>query len=205
MKIQHPLLAAALAVASLTASPTLHAESTYGYNAAGAGPVSAQARVNVNVNVPRLILLRVGTGDAAVNTETITAGLSLPGSPTDGNNQAFAWDGSSPTVLTTPSSGLAAYAWTNSSGGASINGSVSTPDAGTTGLTAADISVTVGNLGALPVLSHPGADTGTFSATVIPRNTVTGATWYYDVNPVAAAAAAAGAFSQTITYTATSL
>lgn len=54
-------LAGALAgAAMLLVSANGLAESQYGYNSAGTGPVTAQAKVNVKVTVPLLVLLRRG-------------------------------------------------------------------------------------------------------------------------------------------------
>jgi hypothetical protein len=76
------------------------AESTYGYNAAGTGVVIAKARLNLVINVPKLILLRVGSSGATVDTLTWNSGLTwatAPGTLTNGNNQATNWDGTAPT------------------------------------------------------------------------------------------------------------
>ena len=91
------------------------AESTYGYNAAGTGVVTANARLNLVINVPKLILLRVGSSGATVDTLTWNSGLTwatAPGTLTNGNNQPTDWDGAAPTATTNPAavSALAARA-----------------------------------------------------------------------------------------------
>ncbi len=194
------LTATAAAAAALLSTQALHAESTYGYNSAGTGAVSATARVNVNVSIPKLIMLRVGSAGASVDNVDIAL---TPSSSTFGNgdSQGFAWDGSAPTFTASTVAGLNAFAWTNASG-ATLTGAVSTPDTGTTGLTAASILVSAN---AADSLQHPGANTGGFTTQPIPANTLQTGTWTYSVDAAAAAAASAGAFSQTVTYTASAL
>lgn len=196
---------AAASAALLLASPTLQAESTYGYSAAGATGVTARASVNINVTVPTLLLLRVGGDAAAISDLTLaiqpTGGI--PGgsaSPlTGGSNQASGWDGTAPVLSAAPAS-LTAYAWTNSTGGGNVNGLVTTPFDATSGLTAADILVA--NTG---TLVHPGANTGAFAATTFARNTLVSSTWAYSLSPAGLANAAAGAHTQVVTYTASAL
>jgi len=211
MKTPFKLLASAGAAALVLTSTGLQAESTYGYNPAGAAGATATARVNINVTVPTLILLRVGSNAAVVDTVTLALqpNPGIPGplgaaSPlTAGSSQASGWDGTAPimSATATPAT-LTAIAWTNSAGGGNVNGAVTTPFAAASGLTAANILVTSGGGGSL---AHPGADTGTFAATPFARNTVVSSTWAYSMNPAGLAAAAAGSHTQVVTYTATAL
>ncbi|MGC4396746.1 hypothetical protein [Hydrogenophaga sp. T2] len=200
MKASRQRLALAAAAAAVFGTSIAHAESTYGYNTTGAA-VSATARVAVNVTVPKVIMLRVGSDNTAVDTVAIT--LTPNGVGTEGNALPFSWDGSAPTFMASTAPGLAAYAWTNVTG-ATLNGAVTTPDAGTTGLTASAIDVTASTTGTNP-LPHPGTNTGTFTPVALAPNVAYSGTWTFGLNPTAAAAAAAGTFSQTVTYTASAL
>lgn len=200
------------ALALLT--PGAQAESTYGYNAAGAAGATANAKVNFEVKVPMLILLRVGTSGTTVDTVTLTVAPSpgIPGlggvaaaSLVDGSNQPTAWDGTAPVMAATASpASVTAYAWTNSSGGGSLNGAITTAFAGASGLTGASIAVT----SAAPVnggLAHPGTNLGAFTAQTFTPNSLRSSTWAYSLTPAAVAAVTAGSHTATVTYTATSL
>jgi hypothetical protein len=209
MKTTFKLLATAAGAAMLLVSPTLQAESTYGYNAAGAAGATATARVNINVTVPTLILLRVGSNADTVDTVTLAV-QPTPGIPggvasplTAGNSQASGWDGTAPIMaaVATPAT-LTAFAWTNSAGGGNVTGAVTTAFPAASGLTAADILVTNGGTG---TLAHPGANTGTFTPTTFARNTVVSSTWAYSLSAAGLANAAAGSPTQLVTYTATAL
>ena len=177
------------------------AESTYGYNAAGTG-VAANARLNLVINVPKLILLRVGSSGATVDTLTWNSGLTwatAPGTLTNGNNQPTDWDGAAPTAATNPAA-VSAFAWTNGSSGGSL-----TYDAnafGVGGPTLSDITVTSAS-----GLVHPApsplaaASTG---ATVFAKNILATGSWSFALGgtPVTWTA---GQYTSQITYTATSL
>ncbi len=209
MKNTFKLLAVASAAGMLLASPTLQAESTYGYNAAGAAGATATARVNINVTVPTLILLRVGSDAGTVDTVTLAVQPSpgIPGgvaSPLSaGNNLATGWDGTAPIMAATATPAtLTASAWTNSAGGGNVTGAVTTAFPAASGLTAADIVVTSAGAG---TLAHPGANTGTFTPTAFARNTVVSSTWAYSLSAAGLANAAAGSHTQLVTYTATAL
>ncbi len=209
MKTTFKLLATAAGAAMLLVSPTLQAESTYGYNAAGAAGATATARVNINVTVPTLILLRVGSNAGTVDTVTLAV-QPTPGIPggvasplAAGNSQASGWDGTAPIMAATATPAtLTAFAWTNSAGGGNVTGAVTTAFPAASGLTAADILVTNGGTG---TLAHPGANTGTFTPTTFARNTVVSSTWAYSLSAAGLANAAAGAHTQVVTYTATAL
>ncbi len=209
MKTSFKLLATAAGAAMLLVSPTLQAESTYGYNAAGAAGATATARVNINVTVPTLILLRVGSNADTVDTVTLAV-QPTPGIPggvasplTAGNSQASGWDGTAPIMAATATPAtLTAFAWTNSAGGGNVTGAVTTAFPAASGLTAADILVTNGGTG---TLAHPGANTGTFTPTTFARNTVVSSTWAYSLSAAGLANAAAGSHTQVVTYTATAL
>ena len=179
------------------------AESTYGYNAAGTGVVTANARLNLVINVPKLILLRVGSSGATVDTLTWNSGLTwatAPGTLTDGDNQATNWDGAAPTVTITNPADVSAFAWTNSSGGGSLAYAATPFTAG--GPTLGDITVA-----SAPGLAHPApsplAATST-GATVFARNALATGTWSFALGGTPTAWTA-GQYTSQITYTATSL
>lgn len=202
-KIIGTLLGAALAAASGVAL----AESTYGYSAAGTGAVSANASVNLRVAVPMLILLRVGS-QTAVDEITWTNTPSWSTSPTtlgDGNNQAANWDGVAPSLsITSTTNALAVYAWHN--GGAAgatltFTGTAFTPAGGPTltNITVADTALGTGT-----AIAHPGADLGTVNAQYLTTNTLYSRTWTYTLGGTPASWAA-GTYSGSVTYTATTL
>ena len=180
------------------------AESTYGYNAAGTGVVTANARLNLVINVPKLILLRVGSSGATVDTLTWNSGLTwatAPGTLTNGNNQPTDWDGAAPTAATTTNpAAVSAFAWTNSSGGGSLAYAATAFGAG--GPALGDITVT-----SAPGLAHPApsplAATST-GATAFARNTLATGIWSFALGGTPAAWTA-GQYTSTVTYTATSL
>ena len=208
MNKQTKIIGALLGAALATASGVAVAESTYGYDAAGATNVSATAKVKVKVTVPKLLLLRVGADDTSVDILTFSAALTggvIPGgaAPTDGSSNPSAWNGSAPTFATPANQNLTAYLWTNSSGGATLTLSSAT-DTALGSIAPTDILVTPTALvGAMPV--HP-ANTGTGSfPTNAARNTLHTATWGYSISGSALTAAPAGVYEQTTTYTATTL
>lgn len=180
------------------------AESTYGYNAAGTGVVTANARLNLVINVPKLILLRVGSSGATVDTLTWNSGITwvtAPATLTDGNNQATNWDGTAPGTGTTANpAAISAFAWTNSLGGGSLAYAATPFTAG--GPTLGDITVT-----SAPGLAHPApsplAATST-GATAFARNTLATGIWSFALGGTPAAWTA-GQYTSTVTYTATSL
>ena len=183
------------------------AESTYGYNAAGTGVVTANARLNLVINVPKLILLRVGSSGATVDTLTWNSGLTwatAPGTLTNGNNQATNWDGAAPTAATTNPADVSAFAWTNNSGGGSLVYAATPFGAG--GPALGDITVTSAATSA-PGLAHPApsplvaVSTG---ATFFARNTLATGTWSFALGGTPTAWTA-GQYTSQITYTATSL
>ena len=179
------------------------AESTYGYNAAGTGVVTA-ARLNLVINVPKLILLRVGSSGATVDTLTWNSGITwvtAPGTLTNGTNQPTDWDGAAPTAATTTNpAAVSAFAWTNSSGGGSLAYAATAFGAG--GPALGDITVA-----SAPGLVHPApsplaaASTG---ATVFAKNILATGSWSFALGgtPVTWTA---GQYTSQITYTATSL
>lgn len=180
------------------------AESTYGYNAAGTGVVTANARLNLVINVPKLILLRVGSSGATVDTLTWNSGITwvtAPATLTDGDNQATNWDGTAPGTGTTANpAAISAFAWTNSSGGGSLAYAATPFTAG--GPTLGDITVA-----SAPGLAHPApsplAATST-GATAFARNTLATGIWSFALGGTPAAWTA-GQYTSTVTYTATSL
>ena len=180
------------------------AESTYGYNAAGTGVVTANARLNLVINVPKLILLRVGSSGATVDTLTWNSGITwvtAPATLTDGDNQATNWDGTAPGTGTTANpAAISAFAWTNNSGGGELAYAATPFTAG--GPTLGDITVT-----SAPGLAHPdpsplaAISTG---ATVFARNTLATGSWSFALGGTPAAWTA-GQYTSTVTYIATSL
>ena len=192
------------AVAAL-ASGAAMAESTYGYdNAVTPGVVVATAKLKITVNIPKLILLRVGSAGPATDEITFTATPNIqtaPGAaPVVGDSQPATWNGVAPTFAfaATPSAAVTAYLWHNNAALAQLTCSATTAF---TGLTAADVTVTsVGSL------AHPGANTacGT-TVSSLARNTVLTSTWTFAVSAANVALAAAGADSEVVTYTATTL
>lgn len=189
------------------------AASTYGYSATGTGAVSATANVKVTVTVPKLIILRVGTSGATVDTLAFTAGLDATGIPggvttlTAGNSQASGWTGVAPvwgTPTSTPSpASVAAYVWTNATGATlAMSTAVTTP---LTGITPANIGVSATGTNFLS--GHPANTSLTTFAGTIPSNTAITSTWTYSILNAATvlAATAAGTYAQTTTYTATAL
>lgn len=202
------LVPACAALAML--SPGAQAESTYGYNASGAAGATARARVNLEIRVPMLILLRVGTSGAAIDSVTITAAPNgIPGgiaaaALANGSNLATGWNGTAPVMTSTSSpANVTAYAWTNSRNGGSVTGAITTAFT-TGGLTGASIAVA----SASPVnggLAHPGTNLGTFTPQAFPANSLRSSTWAYSLTTAALASVTAGTHSATVTYTATSL
>ena len=210
MKTTMKKMAVIAGAAAALASGAAMAESTYGYDSAGTGTVSATAKLDITVTVPKLILLRVGTSDNTVDVATLTATLNtgIPGgiaNPlTAGNSQASGWDGTAPVWSTASSSNVQAWAWTNSTGGGKVDAAVTTAFLGTSGLTAADITVaSTAVLGG--GLAHPGTDTGTNVTTSFARNTVVSSTWVFSIAPAALANVVGGSNTERMTYTATSL
>jgi hypothetical protein len=183
------------------------AESQYGYASSGVGPVRAQANVKLKVTVPKLILLRVGS-QTAVDEITWTNTPSWSTSPTtlvDGNNQAANWDGVAPSLsITSTTNALAVYAWHN--GGAAgatltFTGTAFTPAGGPTltNITVADTALGTGT-----AIAHPGANLGTATAQNLTTNTLYSRTWTYTLGGTPASWAA-GTYSGSVTYTATTL
>ena len=179
------------------------AESTYGYNAAGTGVV-ANARLNLVINVPQLILLRVGSSGATVDTLTWNSGITwvtAPGTLTDGDNQATNWDGTAPgTGTTANSAAVSAFAWTNSSGGGSLAYAATAFAAG--GPTLGDITVTSD-----PGLVHPtpvALATDSTGPATFTKNALATGTWRFALGGTPDTWTA-GQYTSQITYTATSL
>ena len=179
------------------------AESTYGYNAAGTGVVTANARLNLVINVPKLILLRVGSSGATVDTLTWNSGITwvtAPATLTDGDKQATNWDGVAPAVTITNPAAVSAFAWTNSSGGGSLAYAATAFGAG--GPALGDITVT-----SAAGLAHPAPSplaTASTGATAFARNTLATGSWSFALGGTPAAWTA-GQYTSTVTYTATSL
>lgn len=193
---------AVVAAVALAAGGAAMAESTYGYNPSG-GARTATARLNVTVNIPKLVLLRVGSSGATVDTATLNGAFSgIPGgvaTPVDGSDLATGWNGTAPTMSDVSSSGVNVVAWTNGSG-ATLTGSLTTAFS-ETGM---DAAVTVANSAALPggALAHPGGALTFGGSTNITRNTVVGSTWTYSMTGAAMLGFPSGSYTAVATYTA---
>jgi hypothetical protein len=205
------VLTFAVGAALVLSSGASMADSQYGYNAAGTGPVTAQAHLTVTVNVPLLILLRVGSATGTGDTVNLNAAFAsgVPGGPatlTGGSNQAATWDGNAPslTVTSNPTS-VTASGWTNSTGGGNLKCTVSTPFGATSGLTSASVSVTSSPASGAGSLAHPGTDTSCGGTTTFARNAIASSTWTFSMSAANLAAANPGTNSESLTYTATTL
>lgn len=199
-------LAHACAVATSLAllSSVALAESTYGYNSAGTGTVLATARVNLSLSVPKLILLKVGTAGATVDTLAWTTSYSIPATPTvpaaTANSVAVTWTGAAPTVpaLTNPGA-LAVSAWTNAATTSTVNCAMGAWVGPAGGPANVDFVVTTTG-----TLTHPGANLSVCAATSFAKNTVASGTWAYALGgtPVNWPA---GVYTNVVTYTATGI
>lgn len=194
------VLTASLALTSGVAM----AESTYGYNSAGTGTVLATARVNLSVTVPKLILLKVGTAGATVDTLSWTLGYSIPATPTvpsvTGDSIAVAWNGAAPTspAMTNPAA-LAVSAWTNAATTSTVNCAMGSWTGPTGGPVNADFTVTTTG-----TLTHPGLNLNACAATTFAKNTVASGTWAYALGGTPSGWPA-GTYTNVITYTATGI
>lgn len=202
---------AAVALASL-AIGTAQAESQYGYSAAADAQVSAQANVDIQLTVPRLILLRVGSSGDTVDTVSFQAALDtgIPGgvdvaSIADGTNQATGWNGTAPAFVPNATGAtLRAFAWTNSNGGGSLTGTSTGGFIGNGAPSASAITVSSAVVTGAG-LAHPGANVETFTPVTFARNTLLASDWTYAIDGAALAGISAGTYTQTVTYTATTL
>lgn len=194
----------ALAICLTLTSGVAIAESTYGYNSAGTGTVTATARVNLSVTVPKLILLKVGTAGAVVDTLSWTLGYSIPAASTiptvTGNNVAVVLDGTAPavTAVTNPAA-LAVSAWTNAATTSTVNCAMGAWVGPAGGPANADFTVT-----STGTLAHPGANLNACAATAFAKNSLATGTWAYALGgtPVSWPA---GTYTNVITYTATGI
>ena len=208
MNKQTKIIGAALGLALVMGSTVAVAESQYGYASSGVGPVTAQANVKLKVTVPLLILLRVGAAGPISTGDDIawTAGFSIGATPTipaNGVNQAVAWDGAAPTATVTSSpspASLAAYAWTNSSGG----GQVSCAAPIWSPLTGGPVNTDIGVSPTGTALLHPGANLGCAAPANFTKNSLSTSTWTYSLSGTATNWSA-GTYTTTLTYTATTL
>lgn len=194
--IARRMLAVSLAVLSLAGGTAAMAESQYG---SGTGTITAQAKLNLSVAVPKLILLRVGSSDAAVDTVTWTSALSIPGVPTTplatANNTHVDWNGAAPTVTTTSATApIVVSAWTNAGAG-TINCAVGAWNA------AGGPANTDFTVAATGTLQHPGANLGACASTTFTSNVVATGTWAYTLGGTPASWVA-NTYTNTITYTA---
>ena len=203
------LVPACAALAML--SPGAQAESQYGYSPSGTPGVTATAKIKIEVKVPLLILLRVGAA-TGVDTLTFSPVPVVNGAPTaatlgaltgDISDQIANWDGALPTFAAPATQAVNAYAWTNSPSDGQL-GLSSAVDTALGTIAPSDITVVpTAGVGALP--THPGTTANNANIGTFAKNTLHSASWAYGVAPAALAAAPAGTYSQTTTYTATSL
>jgi hypothetical protein len=190
-----------LSVSLALSSGAVMAESTYGYSSAGTGTVTATARVSLNVTVPKLILLKVGTASATVDTLSWTSATSIPSTPTaatNGNNAAIDWDGTAPTITLTNPAALNVAAWTNAATTSNLTCSVDAWNAAG-GPANSDFTVTSGG-----TLAHPGANLGACAPTNFTKNSVVTGTWTYALGGTPSTWSA-GVYTTTVTYTATGI
>lgn len=192
--MKHPKLNALALGTALALASTGHAlaESQYGYSSSGSGTVTATATVKLSVVIPKLILLKVGSSNSTQDTVSWAATLSIPAVPTTptttANNTVVPWDGTAPTVTTTPTG------WTNA-GSATINCAIGTWSA-TGGPANTSFTVTTG--GTLP---HPGGNLGSCASTTITSNTLLTGTWTYALTGTASSWTA-GTYTNSVVYTA---
>ena len=177
------------------------AESTYGYNSTGTGTVAASAQVNMSVIVSKLILLKVGTAGATVNTLSWNVVDSVPAAPvipvTTADIVGVIWDGNAPSnpAVTNPAA-LAVSAWTNAATTNTVNCAIGAwvgPAGGP-----ANVNFAVTSVG---TLAHPGANLNVCAATAFAKNTVVAGTWAYTLGGTPGNWPA-GVYTNTITYTA---
>lgn len=202
------VLAIACGAALTLVSGVSMAESQYGYNSAGTGTVTATAKVNLSVTVPKLILLKVGSSDttgpvAVVDTLSWTATASIPNAPTTpvtGNNTGVVWDGTAPTIAAgSQPAAIPVAAWTNA-GSATISCAVPVWSPASGGPVSSNFTVSV--TGTLP---HPGANLGACGGTTaLTANTLLSGTWAY-VLAGTPSSWTAGAYTTTVTYTASGI
>jgi hypothetical protein len=201
MRALTPISLAAAMVALGLVATSVHAESTYGYNAAGTGTVTATARLNLSVAVPKLILLRVGSANTTIDTLSWAGTASIPGVPTtpaNGNSTAVNWNAAAPTIgAGTNPAAVTATAWTNAGTG-TINCSMGAWNA-TGGPTNANF--TIASVGSL---AHPGANLGACTSTPFTSNAVQTSSWTYSLGGTPATWTA-NTYTNQITYTATGI
>ncbi|MDR0261398.1 MAG: hypothetical protein LBI76_16485 [Comamonas sp.] len=201
--MKHPKLHAfALSAAlALACAGQALAESRYSFAPDGTGTVTATAKVNLSVVVPKLILLKVGSSNDAVDTVSWATSLSIPGTPATTptatvTNSALPWDGNAPTVSTTPTgNAISVAAWTNA-GNATINCAVGDWSAAG-GPTTSEFTVATSG-----TLTHPGTNLGTCTSTSLSSNALATGTWTYTLNSAGGDLWKAGTFKNTVTYTA---
>ncbi len=208
MKLRSSLSLVSAAVLAATLCGAARADSTYGYNTAGTGTVTATAHLGISVVVPKVVVLRVGTAGAAVDSLTYAARVTIPAAAatidgatpgTAANSTAVTWDGTAPTLtVPTNTATAAAFAWTNGSAVA-VNCSATAFAAG--GPTLANITAAKGSG---DTFVHPGGNLGACTSTAsLTAGTLYTATWTYTLDATSASTWAAGAYSTTVTYTAT--
>ena len=202
MKTHPQLLALAAAAAFMLAAGSASADSQYG-SGTGAAAVTAQAHVNLVINVPKIILLRVGGQTGAGDTLTWNSGVTWVTAPAiaPGNNQAANWNGAAPTAAAaTNPAAVAVFAWTNAAGGGSLSYAATAFGAG--GPTLGNITVT-----SAAGLAHPAPAalaTASTAPTTFGANTLATGSWTYTLGGTPATWAS-GAYTSTVTYTATSV
>lgn len=194
------LTAVAAAAAALFSTQALHAESSYGYSNTAAA-ASASADLNVTVTVPKVVLLRVGSSNAQVDTVTIGLTPSLNGTELSPlNDQNIAWDGTTLPTFAATAGSVGAAAWTNAPS-AELTQVTTVP----AGFTADLITVNTTAPGTGAALTHPGTDLGTSTPTSLTGNQLYTSIWNYTIDGTAAAALPAGDYTSTVVYTASTI
>ncbi len=194
------LTAVAAAAAALFSTQALHAESSYGYSNTTA-PASASAELNVTVTVPKVVLLRVGSSNAQVDTVTIGLTPSLNGTDlTPVNDQNIAWDGLTTPTFTATAGTVGAAAWTNAPSAELTQVTTAPANFGADLIT---VSTTAPATGV--ALAHPGANLGTSTPTALTGNQLYTSIWNYSIDGAAAAALPAGEYITNVVYTASTI
>ena len=209
MNKQTKIIGALLGAALATASGVAVAESTYGYSPGANATVTASARINLSIAVPRLVLLRIGSAGAGIDTLSwsTTPSWNLGGqtpSVTTGASSPTNWDGGAPAFNYTVSpAAVNVFAWANGSSttiACTATGLGSAPSAPSL----ADVSVTPGTV--TNQLPHPAtANLGACgSSTPIASNVLHDGTWTYVLGGTPTGWTA-GTYTGQVTYTAQSL
>ena len=177
-------------------------------------PVSAVARLDFTVTIGRLLFFRVGDAawpatSSSVSTASFQLTPTTPPATALANNQPIAWNGAAPTFAVTASGNVLPVQVRSNAGPISIRASSSALSHTTTaGLTIpmSDILVTSSDAAGLPAPPIPNAAATGTSVNVAPTGfgslvTERNASWTFAY--ANSAARAAGTYTGTVTFTAT--